>query len=138
MTEHHHVTRTIVPVARRVKVSSNLFGLGFPLHLEPCIFGIASRLSSDYQGGYWEFYVLSNGGFYMAPVQDAPFQVQAQNGFLGTLSPGAFGIAVCMYAYSGLSFGEDVFAETCAEHYHLLREYALDHPEVGSIMAATD
>jgi hypothetical protein len=29
-------------------------------------------------------------------------------------------------------------AELCARHFHLLREYALDHPEAGSIMAAID
>lgn len=138
MTAHHRVISTPVPAARRVEVSSTLFGLSFPLRLEPCIFGIASRLSSDYQGGYWQFHVLSNGGFYMAPEHDKPFELIAENGFVGTLSPDAFGIVVCLYAYSGLSFTEEVFAAKCAEHYHLLRAFALDHPEVGSIMAATD
>ena len=138
MTDQHIISSTVVPESNRVKLTSNLFGLTFPLRLEPCIFGIAGRLSSDYRGGYWQFYVLSNGGFYMAPNRDKPFEVSADNGFEGTLSPDAFGIVICLYAYSGLSFGGDDFAEVCAEHYHLLREFALDHPEVGSIMAATD
>lgn len=138
MTDQHRVTSTIVSTARRIAVSSNLFGLAFPMRLEPCIFGIAGRLSSDYRGGYWQFYVLSNGGFYMAPNRDKPFEVSADNGFEGTLSPEAFGIVVCLYAYSGLSFAGDDFAEVSAEHYHLLRAYAMDHPEATSIMAATD
>jgi hypothetical protein len=43
-----------------------------------------------------------------------------------------------MYAYSHLSFGEGDFAEACAEQYHLLREYAMDHAESGAILAACD
>lgn len=138
MSVHHPVTRTFVQAATRVKLTSTLFGLNFPLRLEPCIFGIASRLSSDYRGGYWQFHELSNGGFYMAPEQAAPFQVEADNGFSGLLSPDAFGITVCLYAYSGLSFAGDAFAEVCAEHYHWLRNFALGHAEAGGIMAATD
>lgn len=138
MTDQDIVTSTIVPDARRIKVSSTLFGLHFPMRLEPCIFGIANRLSSDYRGGFWQFHVLSNGGFYMAPDRDSSFAVSADNGFEGSLSSEAFGIVVCLYAYSGLSFGGDEFAEVCAEHYHLLREFALDHAEAGGIMTATD
>lgn len=74
----------------------------------------------------------------MAPEQDRPFTVLADNGFEGSLSPDAFGIVVGLYAYSGLSFAGDAFAQLCAEHYHRLRAFALEHAEVGSIMAATD
>lgn len=138
MSIHQPVTRTVVRAASRVNLTSTLFGLHFPLRLEPCIFGIASRLSSDYRGGSWQFHELSNGGFYMAPERDAPFQVEADNGFSGLLSPDAFGITVCLYAYSGLSFAGDAFAEVCAEHYHRLRIFALNHAETEGIMAATD
>lgn len=138
MSIHQPVTSHIVTNRRRISLTNTLFGLHFPLRLEPCIFGIASRLSSDYRGGYWQFHELSNGGFYMAPERDAPLQVEADNGFSGLLSPEAFGITVCLYAYSGLSFAGDTFAEVCAEHYHRLRIFALDHVETEGIMAATD
>jgi len=30
------------------------------------------------------------------------------------------------------------FAETCAEQFHLLRDYMLEHPEVQGILEAID
>lgn len=138
MTDQHTVTSTLVQEASRVKLTSTLFGVNFPLRLEPCIFSIARKLSPEYHGGYWTFHLLSNGGFYMAPNHSTPFPVAAENGFCSHLSPEEFGIVVCLYAYSGLSFGGDTLAEVCAEQYHLLRAFALDHPEARSIMAATD
>lgn len=43
------------------------------------------------------------------------------------------------YAYSNLSFTDgNAFAQTCARQYHLLRDYAMDHAEVGAILGATD
>ena len=66
------------------------------------------------------------------------FQVISPNGWEGFMSADAFGITVCLFAYSNLSFGSGQFAETCAEQYHLLREYMMDHAEAGAILAATD
>ena len=66
---------------------------------------MASRLSEDYGGGYWLFYTLDNGGFYMAPDSDGKFQVISPNGWEGFMSADAFGITVCLFAYSNLSFG---------------------------------
>jgi len=43
-----------------------------------------------------------------------------------------------LYAYSNLSFGTGAFAESCAEHYHWLREFAIGHVEVRSILRAID
>lgn len=138
MTNQRAVSSSLVQEPLRVKVTSRLFGNDFPFRLEPSIFGIAGQLSEDYDGGYWNFHQLSNGGFYMAPEHDKPFAVMAENGFDGHLSPEAFGIVACLYAYSGMSFGGDRLAAVCAEHYHLLRAFALDHAEARSIVAATD
>jgi hypothetical protein len=127
----------LVPEANRVSFVHSLFGIHFPLRLEPTVFHMAGMLAREYRGGYWQFYALSNGGFYMAPDAHA-FEVVCENGYVGQLSAEALGIAACLYAFSHLSFGGDEFAELCAEHYHLLREYALDHPEARGILAATD
>ena len=75
----------------------------------------------------------------MAPNADQMFRVSCENGYEGNLSADALGIAACLYAYSHLSFGGDNdFVETCAEQYHLLREYMLEHPEARSILGAID
>lgn len=102
------------------------------------MFSIAEALADSYTGGYWEFHELSNGGFYMAPRFDTEFTVSCQNGFEGKLSPDAFGITVCLYAFSELSFVGDRVAQTCTQQYHLLREYAAEHPEARQIYRAID
>ena len=132
------ITRSLVPDHRRVTVANELFGVQFPLRLEPTVFGFASHLCADYMGGYWQFWTLSNGGFYMAPESGSRFMVSCENGYAGPLSADAFGITCCLYSYSHLAFREDNFAAVCADHFHLLREFALDHEEASGIFAATD
>ena len=133
------ITRNILSTQKRIKVTAELFGLNFPMKLEPLIFNLTDTIAENYAGGYWDFYTLSNGGFYMSPRNDEPFNVSCENGFEGQLSGDALGIVVCLYAYSHLSFsGQNGFDEVCAEHYHLLREFALDHDEAGGIFSAID
>lgn len=121
----------------RINYTANHFGDDFPFRVEPFIFNMAGNLSRDYTGGYWNIYELSNGGFYMAPDSDKPFHVVSMNGYEGTLSADAFGITVCLFAYSHLSFSEEL-SVMCAEHFHLLREYMMDHPESREIFRAID
>lgn len=134
-----HITRKLVNNNQRINHAADLFGLQFPMRLEPFIYAITDKLAHDYNGGYWEFYTLSNGGFYMAPQSYIPFDVSCENGFEGKLSADALGITVCLYAYSHLSFGNpSTFTEVCAQQYHWLREYMLEHAEAGSILQAVD
>ena len=132
------VTRELVPEDRRLAVTEKLFGLHFPMQLEPVVYGITERMAESYKGAYWEFYTLSNGGFYMAPAGDEVFHVVCDNMFEGDLSADTLGITACLYAYSHLSFAGDSFAHNYADHYHRLREYMMDHPEVRAILGATD
>lgn len=131
-------TNTIVPESERLNIVDGLFGMAYMLKLEPAVFRTAERLASEYTGGYWDFHDLSTGGFYMAPHFDTEFTLTCENGFEGKMSPDAFGITVCLYVFSELSFGEDRLAKACADQYHLLREYAAEHPEAGLIYRAID
>ena len=132
------VTRELVPEDRRTAIAERYFGIHFPLKLEPVIFGITDRIARDYTGGYWDFYTLSNGGFYIAPASDEHFEIACLNQYKGTLSADALGITACLYAYSNLSFENGRFARVCSCHYHRLREYMFEHPEVKEILQATD
>ena len=139
MNTRSTVTRTLVPEDQRLAITEKLFGTWFPMRLEPFIYTVTERLSRDYHGGYWEFYQLSNGGFYMAPAGDRVYHLICDNQFEGDLSADALGITACLYAYSNLSFsGPDAFADICFDQYHWLREYMMDHAEVESILGATD
>lgn len=132
------ITNNIVPEVDRMAIVDRLFGIAYVLKLEPAVFSIAEALSEEYRGGFWEFHELTNGGFYMAPRFDTELTLSCENGFEGKMSPDAFGITAMLYAYSELSFGDDRLAQVCAEHYHLLREYAAQHPEAKLIHQAID
>ncbi len=139
------VTRQIVPEASRMETVDKLFGIQYVLKLEPTVFQFAEHLADNYDYGYWQFYTLSNGGFYMAPqskaavsVSDTVYNVCCPNGYDGQMTADALGIVACLYSYSNLSFGDGEFAELCANHYHWLRAYAMEHKEVCSILRAID
>lgn len=137
----HHtnsITKRIVPDNQRMEVADQLFGMGYVLQFEPRAFQLAQALTDDYDGSYWAFYALSNAGFYMAPTALPRYKVRSDNGFVGSVEADTLGIIVCLYAYSDLSFGVGRLAQTCATQYHLLREYALSHPDASTIMAAID
>lgn len=138
--EEARITRRPLGDGERMTVPARLFGVSFTTRLEPFVFGIARTLSADYTGGYWEFYALGDGGFYMAPAGEERYGVRCANGFDGELSADALGVTCCLYAYSHLSFaGPDALAGECARQYHLLRDYVLAaHAEAGAILAATD
>lgn len=132
------ITRQLVADDQRITITAHIFGIHFPMRLEPYVFTVTSQLSSEYNGGYWQLYTLCNGGFYMAPNADRIFHVSSENGFSGTLSADALGVTACLYVYSHLSFDDGDFAETCAAQYHLLRVYMLDHAEAAGILRAID
>ena len=133
------ITRQQVSDKNRIQHTAALFGIHYPLNIEPAVYSITSNLAPEYKGAYWEFYSLSNGGFYMAPCSDTHYQVSFDNGFEGMLSADALGITACLYAYSHLSFtANPTFADICSNNYHWLREYILEHKEANVILSAID
>lgn len=82
--------------------------------------------------------MLSNGGFVMFPRADHQFAVSSMNGYEGSMSATAFGICTNLFALSQLSFGDGEFAQTCAKHFHLLRDFMLESAEASAILRAID
>lgn len=142
------VTAQLISVKQRDYYPTKVFGgLTFPMQIEPTIYSFASWLIPSYEGGYWEMYRLSNGGFFMssnslALSPEGLCGVISPNGYQGELSPEALGVCACLFSYSHLSFPRHGHSaslqETCSHQYHLLREYAIDHPEVLKILAVID
>ena len=133
------IERTAVPESSRLGITGHMFGTKWPFVVEPAIYKFASMLSEDYTGGYWEFYMLSGGGFYMAPDANKKFRVSSPNGYEGEMSGDALGIAACLFAYSNLSFTNDEsMATNMSEKFHNLREYAMDHKEAEAIFRTID
>lgn len=139
MNETHELTgptASLVPEAKRMAFLPNCFGRYF-LMGEVLVYGWLDRLSADYSGGCWEFYTLSNGGFYLAPKIGQRLRMAVEgNGFEGELSPDAAGIVATLFALNQLAF------ETRDDHlidcYHALRDFALEHAEAALIAQAID
>jgi antirestriction protein len=107
------------------------------MRFETAVFDWMHRVAADYRGGVWQFYELSNGGFYMAPDHGSYRLCVDGNGYEGVMSADAAGITTCLFAYSHLSFN-DPKRELFAERFHQLREYALQHEEAAGILGAID
>jgi Antirestriction protein len=120
----------------RLQILPRHFGRDM-LTVEYTIFAFMRKLSAQYTGGYWTYYELSNRGFYMAPQSDSRFLVAVDtNDFTGEMSADAAGITACLFALSHLSF--QVRNDQISEHFHLLRDFALEHAEASAILAAID
>ena len=130
-------------IARAVDDSERLMTL--PHHFgrrlmifEGTVYTSMRRFAPDYTGGLWQFFELSNQGFYMAPEERRTYRFSVDtNGYEGVMSADAAGITVCLFTYSHLSF-EYFGDETFAEHFHRLRDFALEHAEASAIFAAID
>ncbi len=115
-----------------------LFGANFSMNFEPQVFDAARELSTEYEGGTWDFFSLSNGGFFMSPRSDKCFNTSCPSEARVKMSAEGLGIAACLYAFSRLSFGRGADAETFGRHYYLLRAFMFEHLEAPVILRATD
>ena len=126
----------VTSVRERMACLPNLVGVDCVV-LEHTIYGMLRSLSPDYDGGFWEYFHLSNEGFFMAPETAGQYRIRCDgNGFSGTVSAEVAGIITCAMAYSHLSFRER--GERFARAYELLSEFIFQHSEVRSIRAALD
>ncbi|WP_370598614.1 antirestriction protein [Plesiomonas shigelloides] len=141
-TNESTVTRLIIPEQARLDFWPQYFG-AIPqwVLLEPQAFAWLDRLCDDYNGGFWDFYTLSNGGAFMAPDSDEGSEEKwslfnPMNGNEAEVSAEAAGIIVCLLTYSHHACRTENSA--MIDHYYRLREYALAHPESGQILSIID
>lgn len=134
-TENESITVFEVPENKRLEQLPSNFGQQF-LRVESAIYLFMEKLCKQYNGGYWDFYTLSNDGFFMAPAMGNSLTIEwADNYFEGTMTANAAGIVACLFAYSATA-GQG--SEEAAEQFHRLRDYALHHNERGLILKAID
>jgi hypothetical protein len=131
------VTAILVADDDRLSFMPRYFGERLMMLGEYAIYKFMGNLSQDYHGGFWNFYTLSNGGFYMSPDYDKPMRLSVDgNGFEGHLSADAAGIVANLFALSHLSWETE--DDRIIKLYHLLREFVSDHPESRMILMAID
>lgn len=131
------IEATQVPQQQRLQFLPKHFGMRHMMRGEALIYGWARRLVEGYTGGYWEFFDLNNGGFFVVPNGAATLHVRAPNGFEADMAPEAAGIVVTLYALCQIA--NETEEDSLIEKYHALREYAVHtHPQGASIAAAID
>ncbi len=134
--QHQPITANLLPEESRMGFLPAIFGQAMMIG-EGLVYCWMRNLSEDYQGGYWDYFKLSNGGFYMAPRTSKKFRVLvAGNYFEGELSADAAGIVATLYALCELA--NRTASDRVVDLYHLLRDYASEHPDAGQIFAAID
>ena len=116
------ITCKQVPVKERTQCTAKLFGKHFR-YIEELVYDISGSIAVN---NYWQFYLLSNGGFYISPDhEDSSKRLDA------------LGIAVCLYVFGHLrAASNDPLAEICARQFHLLMNYVLERPEAADILSA--
>jgi len=132
------ITATLVPDEERVAFWGRHFGkVRQWVFLEPQVFSWLDLWNTEYQGGVWEFYTLSNGGAFLVPPEQAHYTLfNEHNGNDAELSTEATGIAVSLMAWSHHACRTGCAA--IGEHFYRLRGYALAHPECSGIMRLID
>lgn len=137
------IVRTEVPEEDRMDFLPTHAGRYF-MKFEQMMFNYTSNMCPGYAGGYWKFYELSNGGWYMAPdfaLNEVEVIVDS-NGYSGHMSTDALGIAVTITVVNHLMWSiyeaDEPQARKFSDAYYLLRDYAAEHPEAAAIYGAID
>lgn len=134
------ITATIVSESDRLTILPRVFGEQYMLEFEISVYGWMSELSatseSPYKGGFWQFYTLSNGGFYMAQTTDGRITLTSPSGLDGEMSMAAAGITASLYAINMLCCKTRL--KRHVDLYYQLREFAIEHLEWGAIGQVID
>ena len=130
------ITATKVADEDRLNFWLRHVGMAKMLAFERHVYCWMRRLCSHYDGGYWNFYDLSNGGFYIAPADEKKMWLTwPGNYFNDEMSADAAGIVVTLYALN--DFAEQI-SPAFGEKHRQLYDYIESHPEAQAIYAAKD
>lgn len=136
------VASSLVEEKNRLNFLPKHLGVRWMMKGEALIFNWMGKLSNDYRGGFWNFYDLSNDGFFMAPRSESQFFISVTgNGFEDSVSAEAAGIITTLYALNSLMCiipENSADLERIVNSYYLLRDFAIEHSESGKIFAAID
>lgn len=130
------ISARLIPLSERIGFLPQYAGGNF-IRYEMLTYALMENACKSYSGGLWNFYELSNGGFFMAPDMEGPLDiVWPDNFFEGSMSAEAAGIGISLMAQSQMAFTAD--SQRFSESFHKLRDYALDHKEAGVIFQFID
>lgn len=131
------ILSTLVSENDRVRFLPQKCGTNF-LRVEQAIYFWMKLLCPDYHGGYWEFYDLSNGGWFMKPAMDKCHMRWADNMFDEVLSAETAGIIATLFGINTvIDWGHDQDGQLL-DSYWKLRDFAYERADGATIAAAID
>ncbi len=135
------ITSTIVDDEQRMAFLPTYFGVNLMIRGEGLVYNYLRSFCEAYTGGLWNYFELSNGGFYMAPASTERFKIEVcSNFYSGEMSADAAGIVASLYALCHLANSplHPRDADRMIDHYHRLLAFASEHPEARAIHGACD
>ncbi|EPI2026876.1 antirestriction protein [Vibrio vulnificus] len=127
------ITASMVPVEERFNFFPSITKQY--VHFEQAVFYFADLCIENYQGGYWEFVALSNGGLFCYPKMSGILTLTNSMNYADVmLSNEAAGICIMLMVLSRYSLiaweqGDQKEVEHFAELHQQLYEFALGHTE---------
>ncbi|MTC74208.1 hypothetical protein GKR75_08015 [Providencia sp. wls1919] len=96
------------------------------ISFENAIYDWMNRNAIAYNGGFWDFFNLSNSGFYLQPSKG--YMITTPNGFMDDTTSEETGIIVTLMMLSHFSFvtyekGHQEDCERISAYFHKLREF---------------
>jgi hypothetical protein len=138
------ILATTVPHPGRIRALRSAFGSPLVCALvENSTFSALSRLSVEhlgkaYNGGFWEYITLSNGGFFLHPALGQDYRLFcAGNGAEEVVSGEAAGIVATLFSLSSLAMRLPT-QEILADRYHQLLDFARGRPDYEAIASLID
>jgi len=127
---------TIVPTTARLRTLAVKLG-NMMVPFESAVYQTMAFLDSSYDGGYWDFYLTTNGGFFMAPSDKKEWHLKNANNYADAkLSAEAAGLCVSCLVANHIAHQAGT-ARMCAL-WEALNQYVLVHPERENLLALLD
>jgi len=128
--------------AQRLTFLPDLFGGDF-MTSEASVYAYAHRYCPEYQGGFWHFYRLPDGGGFMAPDLPELLLCNTANWFEQTVSGEVAGIILTALVLNPRSSvhsnhdHEELCRHFCRRHEQLM-DFIDSHPDSAAIWRALD
>ncbi|OCH36795.1 antirestriction protein [Aliivibrio fischeri] len=137
------LTQSIVPAQERLTFLPSI--TKHFSEFEATLFALAEHFSKEYNGGYWHFVSLDNGGKFVYP-ECGDESIRALNPYNQTdvtLSSEGFGICITLFAlgrFNEYAHDNDDVEENQRLYtlYHQLRDYAIEHKDSDCILEFID
>ena len=139
MTIQNAVTRTLVPEDRRLAVTAEVFGGMVPDCASSPSFTPSRRLMQGLQRRLLGVLHTVQWRILHGTVRRSAFPRDLPEPFHGRSVGRRFGDhGMSVRLQQSKLFRSGRFRGVCFDQYHWLREYMVEHPEVGEILGATD